>query len=134
MRPTLLALVLGMALAAEAFAGDAVTVLQERRTRVPGKKPAVEHVALMKNTSAHSIRGLRVTVELHDSFGKLLWTRTVTPGPSSLKPGDTGLAVGVHARSADYKKTVYRFDYRPDGQGCRVIVSPAPLDSVSVFP
>jgi hypothetical protein len=72
MRPTLLALVLGMALAGEAFAGDAVTVLQERRTRVPGKKPAVEHVALMKNTSAQSIRGLRVTVELHDTFGKLL--------------------------------------------------------------
>src|SRR4029453_1810159 len=98
MRPTLLALVLGMALAGEAFAGDAVTVLQERRTRVPGKKPAVEHVALMKNTSAHSIRGLRVTVELHDSFGKLLWTRTVTPGPSA-QAGGHGLAVGVHARS-----------------------------------
>src|SRR6185369_1371598 len=72
MWPTLLALVLGIALAGEAFAGDAVTLLQERRTRVPGKKPAVQHLALVKNTSSGSIRGLRVTVELHDSFGKLL--------------------------------------------------------------
>ena len=116
MRPTLLALVLGMVLAGEAFAGDAVTVVQERRTRVPGKKPAVEHVALMKNTSSQSIRGLRVTVELHDTFGKLLWTRTVTPGPSSLKPGDTASLSVATPDLRDYKKTVYRFDYRPDGK------------------
>jgi len=116
MRPTLLALVLGMTLAGEAFAGDAVTVLQERRTRLPGKKPTVEHVALVKNTSSQGIRGLRVTVELHDSFGKLLWTRTVTPGPSSLKPGDTASLSVSTPYLADYKKTVYRFDYRPDGK------------------
>ena len=116
MRSTLLALVLGMALAGEAFAGDAVAVLQERRTRMPGKKPTVEHVALLKNTSAQSIRGLRVTVELHDTFGKLLWTRTVTPGPASLKPGDTASLSVSTPDLADYKKTVYRFDYRPDGK------------------
>ena len=114
MRLALVAVVLGMALAGEGFAGDAVTVLQERRTRAPGKKPAVEHVALMKNTSSQSIRGLRVTVELHDSFGKLLWTRTVTPGPSSLKPGDTASLSVSTPDLKDYKKTVYRFDYRPD--------------------
>jgi len=111
-----MALVLGIALAGEAFAGDAVTLLQERRTRVPGKKPAVQHLALVKNTSSESIRGLRVTVELHDSFGKLLWTRTVTPGPSSLKPGDTASLSVFTPDLADYKKTVYRFDYRPDGK------------------
>ena len=116
MRSTLLALVLGMALAGEAFAGDAVTVLQERRTRGTGKKPTVEHVALMKNTSSQAIRGLRVTVELHDSFGTLLWTRTVTPGPSSLKPGDTASLSVATPDLKDYKKTVYRFDYRPDGK------------------
>jgi hypothetical protein len=115
MRPTLLALVLGMALAAEAFGGDAVIVLQERRTRLPGRKPTVEHVALLKNTSSEGIRGLRVTVELHDSFGKLLWTRTVTPGPSSLKPGETASLSVPTPDLSDYKRTVYRFDYRPDG-------------------
>ena len=128
MRSTLLALVtlvLGMGLAGEAFAGDAVTVLQERRTRLPGKKPTVEHVALMKNTSAQSIRGLRVTVELHDSFGKLLWTRTVTPGPSSLKPGDTASLSVSTPDLADYKKTVYRFDYRPDGKAAASRPRPA---------
>lgn len=116
MRPTLLALVLGMALAGEAFAGEAVTVLQERRTRLPGKKPTVQHVALVKNSSSQTIRGLRVTVELHDTFGKLLWTRTVTPGPASLKPGDTASLSVSTPDLTDYKKTVYRFDYRPDGK------------------
>src|SRR5580765_4012820 len=116
MRPTLVALVLSMVLAGEALAGDAVTVVQERRTRVAGKKPAVEHVALVKNTSSQRIHGLRVTVELHDTFGKLLWTRTVTPGPSSLKPGDTASLSVSTPDLADYKKTVYRFDYRPDGK------------------
>jgi hypothetical protein len=115
MRPTLIALVLGLALAGEVFAGDAVALQQERRTRLPGKKPAVEHVALLKNTSSQVIRHLRVTVELHDSFGKLLWTRTVTPGPSSLKPGETASLSVSTPDLSDYKKTVYRFDYRTDG-------------------
>ena len=116
MWPALLALVLGMAVAAEALAGDAVVVLQERRTRLPGKKPVVEHVALVKNTSSQGIRGLRVTVELHDFFGKLLWRRTVTPGPSSLKSGDTASLSVSTPDLADYRTTVYRFDYRPDGK------------------
>lgn len=112
----LLALVLGMALAGEALGGDAVTVLQERRTRLPGKKPMVEHVALVKNTSSQGIRRLRVTVELHDFFGKLLWRRTVTPGPSALKPGETA-SLSVSAPDLpDHSKTVYRFDYQADGK------------------
>ena len=128
MRSPLLALILllSMAPAGEAFAGDAVTVLQERRTRAPGKKPTVEHVALMKNTSAQSIRGLQVTVELHDTFGKLLWTRTVTPGPSSLKPGDTASLSVATPDLKDYKKTVYRFDYRPDGKAAPSSSRPRP--------
>ena len=108
---TLVALALGSALAADVFAGDAVVLQQERRTRLPGKKAAVEHVALLKNTSSQTIRRLRVTVELHDSFGKLLWTRTVTPGPSSLKPGETASLSVATPDLSDYKKTVYRFDY-----------------------
>jgi hypothetical protein len=106
-----LALALGSALVADVFAGDAVVLQQERRTRLPGKKAAVEHVALLKNTSSQTIRHLRVTVELHDSFGKLLWTRTVTPGPSSLKPGETASLSVSTPDLSDYKKTVYRFDY-----------------------
>jgi hypothetical protein len=125
MWPTLLALVVAMALAGEALAGEAVTVLQERRTRVPGKKPTVEHVALVKNTSPQGIRGLRVTVELHDSFGKLLWTRTVTPGPASLKPGDTASLSVSTPDLKDYKKTVYRFEYRPDGKAAATRPRPA---------
>lgn len=113
MRAALLAAVLASVLAGPVAAGDAVTVLQERRTRVPGKKQAaVEHVALLKNTSPRSIRGLRVTVELYDTFGTLLWSRTVTPGPSALEPGETAsLSVSTPHLDA-YKKTVYRFDYR----------------------
>jgi len=116
MRPTLIALVFGLVLAGEALAGDAVVLQQERRTRLPGKKPAVEHVALVRNTSSQAIRNLRATVELHDSFGKLLWTKTVTPGPSSLKPGDTASLSVSTPDLSDYKKTVYRFDYRVDGR------------------
>jgi hypothetical protein len=94
---------------------------------MPGKKPTVEHVALLKNTSAQSIRGLRVTVELHDTFGKLLWTRTVTPGPASLKPGDTASLSVSTPDLADYKKTVYRFDYRPDGKAAASLSRPRRL-------
>jgi hypothetical protein len=91
------------------------TVLPEKRTRQKGKRQEpVEHVALIQNTSTRSIRALRVTVELHDAFGKLLWTRTVTPGPSSLGPGETASLSVSTPNPPDYKKTVYRFDYRTD--------------------
>src|SRR5262245_44167205 len=113
MRSLLVAVLLATALADLVIAGDAVSVLQERRTRLPGKKQSVvEHVAQLKNTSSQPIRGLRVTVELYDAFGKLLWSRTVTPGPSALGPGDTAsLSVSTPYLDA-YKKTVYRFEYR----------------------
>jgi hypothetical protein len=113
MRALFLVLALAV-LADQSAAGDAVTVLQERRTRLPGKKPVVEHVALVKNVSSQRVRALRVTVELHDTFGKLLWTRTVAPGPSTLKPGETASLSVAAPELADYKKTVYRFEYRVD--------------------
>ena len=113
MRGLVLAVVFAL-LASQSDAGDAVTVVQERRTRLPGKKPVVEHVALVKNVSSHRVRALRVTVELHDTFGKLLWRRTVTPGPSTLKPGETASLSVSAPELGDYKKTVYRFEYRAD--------------------
>jgi len=116
--PVLAAAVLAAALAAgAAFGGDDVAVLQETRTRQPGKKQGVvQHVALLKNTGARPIRGLRVTVELYDSFGKLLWTRTVTPGPASLKPGETASLSLTTPYLEAYKKTAYRFDYHPEAK------------------
>src|SRR5262245_30318229 len=117
MRSILAALVLLVATVTVARAGDAVIVLQETRTRLPGKKQSqVEHVALLKNVSSQPIHALRVTVELYDPFGKLLWVRTARPGPSSLRPGDTAsLSLSTPYLEA-YKKTVYRFDYRADGR------------------
>jgi hypothetical protein len=73
-------------------------------------------VALLKNTSSQHIRGLRVTVELYDSFGKLLWTKTVTPGPASLRPDETA-SLSVTTPDLDaYKRTAYRFDYRVEAR------------------
>jgi hypothetical protein len=110
---TVLAMLLTVALAAPAMAGDAVVVIEEARTREPGKKPVViRHVALLKNTSSHGVRALRVTVELCDYFGKLLWARTVTPTPSSLKAGGTATLSLVTPHLDAHRKTRYRFDYR----------------------
>jgi len=111
----LLALFLAGWLAAPAVAGDAVVVLQETRTRPPGKRQTTtQHVALLKNTSAHAVHRLRVTVELYDSFGKLLWARTVTPAPSSLRPGDSASLSLTTPDLEAHRKTLYRFDYRAD--------------------
>jgi len=78
----------GFASAAEA--GDPVIVVQETRTPIVGKKHrGLQHVALLKNVSPYPVRGLRVTVEFYDFFGKLLLVRTGTPVPASLGPGDT---------------------------------------------
>ena len=110
-----LALLLLVSLSASARAGDAVSLVQETRTPQPGKRQStVQHVALVKNTSAQAIRGLRVTVELYDTFGKLLWARTLTPGPSALAPGETASVSVTTPHLETYKKTVYRFDYRSD--------------------
>lgn len=100
-----------------ARAGDAVILLEETRTRLPGKKQGqVEHLARFKNASSQPIHALRVTVELHDPFGKLLWVRTARAGPSTLGPGDTASLSLATPYLEAYKKTVYRFDYRVAGR------------------
>ena len=115
MTRVLAALALALMLASHAAAGDAVVVVEEKRTREPGKKQmAIRHVALVKNTSSEAVRGLRVTVELCDYFGKLLWARTIIPTPSSLKPGDTASVSLVTPQFDAHRKTRYRFDYHAD--------------------
>src|ERR1700687_2952882 len=90
MKPGLAAICLWAALAAPAEASDPVVVVQETRTPVVSKKHrSVQHVVLLKNVSPYPVRGLRVTVEFYDFFGKLLLVRPGTPVPASLGPGDT---------------------------------------------
>ena len=91
MKPHLAALLwIGVALASAAEAGDPAVVVQETCTPVVSKKhrPA-QPVVLLKNISPYPVRGLRVTVEFYDFFGKLLLARTGTPVPASLGPGHT---------------------------------------------
>lgn len=115
MKPLLVAIAITVALAAQAAGGDAVVVLEEKRTREPGKKQmAIRHVALVKNTSSEGVRSLRVTVELCDYFGKLLWARTTVPTPASLKPGDTATVSLLTPQLEAHRKTRYRFDYHVD--------------------
>lgn len=112
MKLYLAALCLAVALASPAEADDPVVVLQETRTPVIGKKHrSVEHVVLFKNVSPYPVRGLRVTVEFYDFFGKLLLVRTGTPVPASLGPGDTAtLSLSTPALEAA-RQTRYRFQY-----------------------
>ena len=116
MRPALFALVLLALLSGPAPSGDAVTVLQETRTRVGVKTKAVQHVALLKNSSPYPVQGIRVTVELYDYFGQLLWARTVIPTPASLRPGDTATLSVATPHLEAHRQTRYRFDYRTDGK------------------
>lgn len=110
------AAVVGLALMAltgsAALAGDAVVVLQETRTREIGKAKRVQHLALLKNTSPRAVHGLRVTVELYDHFGQLLWARTAVPAPSLLRPGDTATLSLTTPHFEGHRKTRYRFAYR----------------------
>jgi hypothetical protein len=112
MKPHLAALCLALALASPAEAGDPVVVLQETRTPVVSKKHrTVQHVVLLKNVSPYPVRGLRVTVEFYDFFGKLLLARTGTPVPASLRPGDTAtLSLSTPTLEAA-RQTRYRVQY-----------------------
>jgi hypothetical protein len=100
------------ALARPGEASDPVVVVQETRTPVVSKQHrSVQHVALLKNVSASAVRGLRVTVEFYDLFGKLLWVRTAVPVPASLGPGDTAtLSLSTPTLEAA-KPARYRFAY-----------------------
>lgn len=112
MGPLLLALTLIGSVVLPAWGGEEVIVLQETRTREPGKK-TVLHLAVLKNVSSRPIQSLRVTVELYDYFGRLLWARTVTPAPARLAPGDTATLSLTTPHLEAYRKSAYRFEYRP---------------------
>ncbi len=119
MKALVLALVLLGAVAAPALTGDAITVLQETRAPGPGRKTTVRHVAVLRNTAPYPVYGLRVTVELADYFGAVLWARTAVPTPSSLRPGDTATLALDTPQLERHRHTRYRFDYR-------ISPSPAP--------
>ena len=97
---------------AAAGAIDSIVVLQETRTVDKGKK-TVRHLAVVRNASDRPVRGLRITVELYDYFGKLLWARTATPSPASLRPGDTATLSLDTPDLPAHRRTAYRFDSRP---------------------
>jgi len=106
------ALVSALALATAAEASEPVVVLQETRTPVgKGQRQSVQHVVLLKNVSSEPVRGLRVTVEFYDFFGKLLWSRTAVPTPASLAPGDTASLSLSTPRLESMSRTRYRFEY-----------------------
>ena len=91
---------------------EVITVVQE--TRIPGKgKKTVQHSAVLKNAGDRPVRGLRVTVELYDYFGALLWARTTTPAPASLRPGETATLSIPTPDLPAHRRTAYRFEYRP---------------------
>jgi len=122
--PRLATLVSALALAAAAEASEPVVVLQETRTPVgKGQRQSVQHVVLLKNVSSEPVRGLRVTVEFYDFFGKLLWSRTAVPTPASLAPGDTASLSLSTPQLESMSRTRYRFEYggaaahRPRGRG-----------------
>ena len=115
---------IALTLAPPAEAGDAVVVLQETRTPVVSKKhTSIQHVVLLKNVSPHHVRGLRVTVEFYDFFGKLLLVRSGTPVPSSLAPGDTATLSLPTPVLESARKTRYRFQY---GGGSQSHARPRP--------
>ena len=106
------ALVSALALATAAEASEPVVVLQETRTPVgKGQRQSVQHVVLLKNVSSEPVRGLRVTVEFYDFFGKLLWSRTAVPTPASLAPGDTASLSLSTPQLESMSRTRYRFEY-----------------------
>lgn len=118
MKPCLAALLwLAVALASPAEAGEPVVVVQETRTPIVSKKHvsknhrSVQHVVLLKNVSPYPVRGLRVTVEFYDFFGKLLLVRSGTPVPSSLGPGDTATLSLPTPPLESARRTRYRFQY-----------------------
>ena len=98
------------AVAAPAF-GEDVIVVQE--TRAPDKaRKSVQHSAVLKNTGSREVRHLRVTIELYDHFGALLWARTASPSPTSLRPGDTATLSLSTPHLPEHRRTAHRFDYR----------------------
>jgi hypothetical protein len=119
MRPLRAAIAIGMTLLAAppaslllapgpAAAGATIAVVEERQVPESNGK-AVHHLAVLRNTGSVPVRGLRVTVELQDHFGKLLWAKTVGPTPSTIQPGETALVRVTAPRLGDQSRTRYRF-------------------------
>ena len=95
-----------------AQAADPVIVVQETRTPAGTKqRPTVQHVVLLKNISPSPVRGIRVTVEFYDFFGKLIWARSAVPTPASLGPGDTATLSLSTPRLESMRSTRYRFEF-----------------------
>src|SRR5215813_10565814 len=113
MTSRLVAILLAAAVhAGPAHAGDPVIVVQETRTQAGTKqRPIVQHVALLKNVSPAPVRGVRVTVEFYDFFGKLIWARSAVPVPASLGPGDTATLSLSTPRLESIRSTRYRFEF-----------------------
>ena len=105
---------LGVVAPAGAAAAEEIVVLQETRTPEKDKrsKKTVLHLAVLKNTGNRALRNLRVTIELYDHFGALLWARTASPSPTSLRPGDTATLSLTTPHLPEHRRTAYRFDYR----------------------
>ena len=104
-------LLMALSLGSPATAQEAVSVVQEHRTRDAGRK-TVQHLAVLRNTSTRPVQNLRVTVELYDYFGTLLWARTVSPSPASLRAGETATLSVPTPDLPAHRQTKYRFQYR----------------------
>ena len=117
MKPLVAALCLAAAApVVPAGAGAPVVVVQETRTPVVNNKkhgvpPSVQHLVLLKNISPFPVRGLRVTVEFYDFFGKLLLVRAGTPVPASLGPGETATLSISTPRLEAVRQTRYRIGF-----------------------
>src|SRR5262245_13587087 len=111
-RWVLATLLVAAACAGPAHAAESVIVLQETRTPAGTKqRPSVQHVVLLKNVSPSPVRGIRVTVEFYDFFGKLIWARSAVPTPASLGPGDTATLSITTPRLESIRSTRYRFEF-----------------------
>ena len=115
------ALLVAALLLAPISAGDDIVVVEETRVaessrpeRDARKPGTVRHSAVLKNAGNRSVRSIRVSVELYDYFGKLLWARTVAPTPAALRPGETAVLSLATPRLDAYRKTRYRFEYKTD--------------------
>ena len=102
---------MGLAAMAAPAAGEDVIVVQETRTPDKARK-SVQHSVVLRNTGSRAVRQLRVTIELYDHFGALLWARTASPSPTSLRPGDAATLSLTTPHLPEHRRTAYRFDYR----------------------
>jgi hypothetical protein len=102
---------MGLTTVAAPAAGEDVIVVQETRTPDKARK-SVQHSAVLRNAGSRTVHHLRVTIELYDHFGALLWARTVSPSPTSLRPGDTATLSLTTPHLPEHRRTAYRFDSR----------------------